>query len=53
MGGADDSDNSTALLVISLVVTIVQTAATDAERAVLYKLLAQASTEIPEVLAMM
>jgi neurofibromin 1 len=41
------------LLVVSLVVTILQTAATDVERAVLYRFLAQASAEIPEVVAMM
>lgn len=36
-----------------MVSTILQTASTDAERAVLYTMLAQASTEIPEVVAMM
>jgi hypothetical protein len=36
-----------------MVTTMLQSAATDAERAVLFSILAQASSEIPEVLAMM
>lgn len=46
-------DNSSALLVVTMAITMLNTAATDAERAVLFSLLAQASTEIPEVVAMM
>jgi neurofibromin 1 len=48
-----DRDNSSALLVVTMAITMLSTAATDAERAVLFSLLAQASTEIPEVVAMM
>ena len=48
-----DRDNSSALLVVTMAITMLNTAATDAERAVLFSLLAQASTEIPEVVAMM
>ncbi|KIR99934.1 neurofibromin 1 [Cryptococcus deuterogattii 2001/935-1] len=46
-------DNSTALLLVSLVVSLLNgSGGSDAENVVLYKLLADASAEIPEVLAM-
>jgi len=45
-------DNSTALLLITLVVTILGQASSDTEKLVLYRLLAEASQETPEVVAM-
>ncbi|WWC73068.1 uncharacterized protein I206_107033 [Kwoniella pini CBS 10737] len=46
-------DNSTALLLISLVVALLSgSGGSDGEKVVLYRLLADASTEIPEVVAM-
>ncbi|OXB36317.1 neurofibromin 1 [Cryptococcus neoformans] len=46
-------DNSTALLLVSFVVSLLNgSEGSDAEKAILYKLLADASAEIPEVLAM-
>lgn len=46
------SDNSSAIFLITLVVTALNSAPSDAERLVLYRLLADASSEMPEVLAM-
>lgn len=46
------SDNSTALLLITLVTTILQTASSETEKIVLYRFLAEASVEMPEVVAM-
>lgn len=46
------SDNSTALLLITLVVTILNTASSDAEKLVLYRFLAEASVEVPDVVSM-
>ncbi|KAL7420982.1 Ras GTPase activating protein ira2 [Cryptotrichosporon argae] len=45
-------DNSTGLLLVTLITTILNTAGSDAEKLVLYRLLAEASVEIPEVVAM-
>lgn len=45
-------DNSTALLLVTLIVTILGTASTDAEKLVLYRLLAEASQDMPDVVAM-
>lgn len=45
-------DNSSALLLVTLIVTILGTASTDAEKLVLYRLLADASHDIPDVIAM-
>lgn len=45
-------DNSSAVLLIALVVTSLNAASTDIERVVLYRLLAAASEEMPEVLSM-
>ncbi|WVQ63868.1 uncharacterized protein L199_002024 [Kwoniella botswanensis] len=46
-------DNSTALLLISLVVALLNgSGGSDVEKAVLYRLLADASAEVPEVVAM-
>lgn len=45
-------DNSTALLLITLVVTLLHNCGSDVERLVLYRLLAEASVEMPEVLSM-
>lgn len=45
-------DNSTALLLVTLIVTILGQASTDTEKLVLYRLLAEASIEMPEVVAM-
>ena len=45
-------DNSTALLLITLVVTMLSTASTDVEKLILYRLLADASIEMPEVITM-
>jgi neurofibromin 1 len=46
------SDNSTALLLVTLVVTILNTASSDAEKLVLYRFLAEASVEVPDVVSM-
>jgi neurofibromin 1 len=48
----DSSDNSTALLLITLVTTILQTASSDIEKTVLYRFLAEASVDMPEVVSM-
>ena len=45
-------DNSTAVLIISLVMSMLITAGTDVEKLVLYRMLADASTEMPEVVNM-
>ena len=45
-------DNSTAILLITLVVTLLSTASTDAEKLILYRLLADTSIEMPEVITM-
>ena len=47
-----NSDNSTALLLITLVVTLLHNCGSDVERLVLYRFLAEASMEMPEVLSM-
>jgi neurofibromin 1 len=45
-------DNSTAILLMTLVVTMLGQASSDNERLVIYRLLAEASQETPEVVAM-
>ncbi|WOO81456.1 Neurofibromin [Vanrija pseudolonga] len=45
-------DNSTALLLVTLIVTMLHSASTDTERLVLYRLLAEASIEMPDVVAL-
>jgi neurofibromin 1 len=47
-----DSDNSSAIFVVTIIVTILNSAPSDAERLILYRLLADASSEMPEVLSM-
>jgi neurofibromin 1 len=46
------SDNSTALLLITLVVTILSNVTSDNERLVLYRFLAEATFDMPEVVAL-
>ena len=45
-------DNSTALLFIALQVTILSFSSSEAEKLVLYQILAEAAVEMPEVMAM-
>ncbi|KAK4687682.1 neurofibromin 1, partial [Tremellales sp. Uapishka_1] len=45
-------DNSTALLLVTLVVTMIGSATSDVEKLILYRFLAEASIEMPEVVAM-
>ncbi len=45
-------DNSTGLLLITLIVTMLSTASTDIEKLVLYRLIADACMEMPEVVTM-
>lgn len=47
-----NSDNSSAIFLVTLIVTNLNSAPSDAERLVLYRLLADASAEMPEVLSM-
>jgi neurofibromin 1 len=46
------SDNSTALLLVTLIVTILNTASSETEKLVLYRFLAEASADVPEVVSM-
>lgn len=49
---ADSRDNSTALLLMTLATAILQSAASDNEKLVLYRFLADAASDIPEVVSM-
>lgn len=46
------SDNTSAIFYVMLVVTALNSAPSDAERLVLYRLLVDASSEMPEIIAM-
>ena len=47
------SDNSTALLLIALAVTTLSFSSSESEKLILYRFLAEAAVEMPEVMAMM